>query len=245
MVIKSKEFYLPFVKKEQLAKDTYSFYFDRTSIDLNFLPGQYIRMTLSIKKPDERGSSRLFTIASSPLEKNHIMITTKVIQSSFKKRMMELKPKELVQFFGPMGGFVLNEEEKVDRVFLAGGIGITPFHSMITFADQKDLSIPIILIVSFSTAEEMIFYQELLSVANKNPHVKVIYTISHPEASKKRWTGKTGRISDALIKKYVPNILDPQYFIVGPPAMVMAIEEVVRGMGVGSERIFIENFTGY
>lgn len=126
MAIQPKEFYLHFIKKEKIAKDTYSFYWDSTNIDLNFLPGQYVRMTLDIKNPDNRGSSRSFTIASSPLEKQHIMITTKIIQSpapdgagqsSFKKRLMMLKPQELVKFFGSMGGFILNEEEKDQRAF--------------------------------------------------------------------------------------------------------------------------------
>lgn len=245
MAIQPKEFYLPFVKKEKVAKDTYSFYWDSTNIDLNFLPGQYIRMTLDIKNPDNRGNSRLFTIASSPLEKKYIMITTKIIESSFKKRLMILKPRELVRFFGPMGGFILDEEEKVQRVFLAGGIGITPFHSMITYAFSKKLSIPITLLVSFSTAEDVFWYEKLQDIARKNPNIRVIYTLSHPEESKVQWKGEKGRISEGLIKKYVSNILEPQYLIVGPPAMVAAIEEVVKNMGVPNEKIFVENFTGY
>ena len=253
MVITPKEFFLPFIKKEKVAKDTYSFYFDRVSAHSGwtFLPGQYIRMTLDVKNPDNRGNSRFFTIASSPLEKQHIMITTKIIQSpvpdgagksSFKKRLMILKPQELVRFFGPMGGFLLDEKEKEKRVFLAGGIGITPFHSMITYADKKHLSIPITLIVSFSSVEDLVFYEELANIARENPYIKIIYTITHPDV---RWRGETGRISEGLIKKYVSNIFEPQYLIVGPPAMVATMEEIVLKMGVPNERIFIENFTGY
>lgn len=245
MTVQPKEFYLPFVKKEQLAKDTYSFYFGSTNTDFNFLPGQYIRMTLAIKNPDNRGDSRPFTIASSPLEKDHIIITTKIIKSSFKKRLAKLLPGEKVKFFGPMGGFVLKEEERENKVFLAGGIGITPFHSMVTFANAKKLSVPITLIVSFSTTDDLIFYKELSDIAKRNPFIKIVYTVSHPEGSGIRWMGEMGRISKGVIKKYVQDIFKPQYFIVGPPAMVAAIEEVVRGMGVASERIFIENFTGY
>jgi len=245
MAIQPKEFYLPFIKKEKIAKDTHSFYWDSTNIDLNFLPGQYVRMTLNIKNPDNRGGFRSFTIASSPLEKQHIMITTKIIKSSFKKRLMILKPQELVKFFGPMGGFILNEEEKENRVFLAGGIGITPFHSMITYAFSKNLSIAITLLVSFSTAEDVFWYEKLQDIAKKNPNIRVIYTVSHPEESRIKWNGETGRISENLIRKYVQDIFKPQYFIVGPPAMVAAMEEVVKNMGVSNERIFIENFTGY
>lgn len=254
MATASKEFYLPFVKKEKVAEDTYSFYFNQAQHGFDFLPGQYIRMTLPIKNPNHRGSSRFFTIASSPLDKKYIMITTRVIKipppdgrgySSFKKKLIELKAGKQVQFFGPMGGFILNEEEKGRRVFLAGGIGITPFHSMITFADQKHLSIPIYLFVSFSTVGEMIFYEELSAIVSSNPNIEVVYTISHPQRSADQWEGETGRISEVLIKKYVPNILEPSYYIVGPPKMVTAIEEVVRNMDIESNKIFIENFTGY
>jgi len=289
MAIQPKEFYLPFIKKEKVAKDTYSFYWDSANIDLNFLPGQYVRMTLNIKNRDNRGSSRFFTIASSPLEKEHIMITTKIVEnktlpfrhsgkpvsrrahpesptfrdagqdgyqtvtrqasmtafgicSSFKKKLLGLKMGDMVKFFGPMGGFILNEEEKNPRVFLAGGIGITPFHSMITYAYSKNLSIPITLIVSFSSVEDLAFHEELSNIAKENSYIKTIYTITHPNV---QWKGETGRISEGLIKKYVQDIFKPQYFIVGPPAMVAAIEEVVRNMGAVNEKIFIENFTGY
>jgi len=254
MPVAQREFYLPFIKKEKLAKDTYSFYFDFGKQSFDFLPGQYVRMTLDIQNPDDRGSSRAFTISSSPLDKEYIVITTKIIKSpvpdgtglsSFKKRLMMLKSQELVKFFGPVGGFILNEETKDPRVFLAGGIGITPFHSMITYAHKKKLSIPITLIVSFSTVEDLIFYEELLDIAKKDNHIKVVYTITRPEESSIQWKGETERISETLIKKYIEDIDKPLYYIVGPPAMVSAMEEVVRNMKVPSEKIFLENFTGY
>lgn len=245
MPIAQRDFYLPFIKKEKLAEDTYSFYFKQENHDFNFLPGQYIRMTLPIKNVDSRGNSRPFTISSSPLEKNHIMITTKIIESSFKKKMVELMAGEKVKFFGPLGGFVFKDNDKENKVFLAGGIGITPFYSMITYASAKKLSIPITLLVSFSIAEDIFWHKELQEIAANNSSIRAIYTVSRPEEFDTKWNGQTGRISEALIKKYVSNILKPQYFIVGPPAMVAAIEGVVRNMGVENEKIFIENFTGY
>lgn len=245
MITRAKELCLHSIKKERIANDTYSFYFDRTNIDLNFLPGQYVRMTLDIKNPDNRGNSRFFTIASSPLDRKYIMITTKIIQSSFKKTLTELVPGEKVKFFGPMGGFILNEKVKDHRVFLAGGVGMTPFHSMIVYAFSKNLSIPITLITSFSTAEEVFWYEKLKDITKKNHEIKVVYTVSHPKEFNVRWRGETGRISEGLIKKYVPNILEPIYYIVGPPAMVAAMEQIVWNMGIAQERIAIENFTGY
>ncbi|MEK7518238.1 MAG: FAD-dependent oxidoreductase [Patescibacteria group bacterium] len=211
----AREFFLPFVKKEKVANETYSFYFDPAERDFDFLPGQYVRMTLDINNPDNRGNLRSFTIASSQMQKSHIMVTTKAAShsgkpkahpeslqrfgyegkgdsgqarmtsfetvSSFKRRMLDLASGEKVKFFGPMGGFVLNEEEKNPRVFLAGGIGITPFQSMITYVFAKRLSIPITLIVSFSVVEDLVFYNKLTDIAKKNPYIKVVYTVSHPE----------------------------------------------------------------
>lgn len=245
MFATAQEFYLPFIKKEQVAKDAFAFYFDRTLVQFDFFPGQYVRMYLPETDIDGRGDKRPFTIASSPLEKEHIMIVTRIIQSAFKKRFSELTSGEQVKFYGPMGGFVLHEEEKNEQVFLAGGIGITPFLSMISYVDGKKLPFKITLFVSFSTVEDVIFKEQLEAVVQRNQNVRVVYTITKPEESKLPWSGETGRISEELIKKHIKDPLEALYYIVGPPAMVSAMEELVGKMGVPTQRILIENFTGY
>ncbi len=239
-----EELLLPFLKKEQVAKDTYSFYFDRRDVHFDFLAGQYIRLTLSIDVPDDRGSSRLFSVASSPLEKEYIMITTKVLDSAFKKTLVCLASGVKVKIFGPIGRFVIDEGVQQPYVFLAGGIGITPFHSILTYSALKKLSVPIALFASFSTLEEMIFYQELTDVARKNPSIKVIYTLTQPERSI-AWSGETGRISEALIKKYSIDFINSSYYIAGPPKMVTAMDELAKSMGIEDSKIRKENFIGY
>lgn len=239
-----QEFYLPFIKKEQVSKDAFAFYFKR-EVNFEFLPGQYVRMYLPGTNIDGRGDLRPFTIASSPLEKEHIIIVTRIIQSAFKKRFSELTSGEKVKFYGPMGGFVLHEEEKSEQVFLAGGIGITPFLSMISYVDEKKLPLKIALFVSFSTVGDVIYKDKLEEIAQRNQNIKAVYTITKPEESKLPWSGETGRISEALIKKHVTSPLEPLYYIVGPPQMVSAMEELVSTMGVPTQRILIENFTGY
>ena len=219
----AKDLYLPFLKKEKVANNTYTFYFDSSKQNLTFLPGQYMRVILDIENPDNRGNSRFFTISSSPLDKKYITITTRIIQSSFKKRLADLRAGEKVKFFGPMGKFYFDENTKNNRVFLAGGIGLTPFHSMIKYAHSKKLSIQMTLIVSFSKANDMVFYDELSGIAKINSMIKVVYTITHPT---EEWKGERGRISASMIGKYVPNFLEPRYLIVGPPAIVSALEEV-------------------
>lgn len=240
-----KDFYLSFQKKEEIAKDTYSFYFDRRGYQFDFFSGQYIRMTLPTNSADGRSISRFFTIASSPLEKEHLIITTKTGISEFKKILFALKVGEQVKFFGSIGGFYLDENDTNEKVFLAGGIGITPFYSMITYIFEKRLTIPITLFVSFSLPEEKVFYNELKSISQKNNNIRTIYTITYPENSQEEWAGETGRISEEMIKKYISDITKPTFYVVGSSAMVINTEELLENMGIIPEKIKVEQFTGY
>lgn len=240
----TNKFTLPFIKKEQVAKDTFSFFFDRSKFEFEYVPGQYIRMILPNDHPDDRGTSRFFTVASSPHLTDHIMITTKVIQSTFKYSLHDLTPGTEIQFYGPLGSFVLDVNEKAQHIYLAGGIGLTPYHSMLTYSAEKNLEIPQTLFVSFSTREEMVFYDELTHLKEKNKFLNAIYTISHPENSD-GWSGETGRVSEAMIRKYVSLTGKEIYYISGPPAMVDATQGMVSKMGIDEEHIRIEHFSGY
>lgn len=247
MVFQPKEFFLPFLKREQIAKDTVSFFFDRSQVPFDFTAGQYVRMFLDLPQEDFRGNYRSFSICSSPEQKDILMITTKISESPsiFKQELASLKPGERIRFFGPMGVFVLPEHSERPIVFLAGGIGITPFHSMLLHAAAVNYPTPITLFVSFSIVQEAAFYQELIQLSQTHPTIKVIYTITHPKESQTQWSGETGRISPGLIKKYVPQETEAEYFICGPEKMVDAMIAMVMGMNIPSEQIKKENFTGY
>ncbi len=240
----SRTFTVSFLKKEQLTEDTYSFYFDRPS-DFQFEPGQYLRLTLDIVDPDERGNKRMFTISSSPTEKDHLTITTRIIQSSFKKTLHALTANTPVTIFGPLGRFVLNEQELAPRVFLAGGIGITPFHSMIRYAADKNLSIPITLFTSFKNADEVVFREELKEIIQKHSRFELVETVTRPEEGKKPWDGHVGRVDAEWIKQNVANISSSLFYISGPGKMVDALSEVVQSLDVDQEKIRTEKFPGY
>lgn len=238
-------FALPFLKKEQIANDTYSFYFDRTAYLFDFKPGQYVRMILDLKTEDPRGRFRFFSISSSPAQKDMLMIATKITAdpSPFKQQMLSFQEGEEVRFFGPLGKFVLPDESDRSFILLAGGIGLTPFHSMLQYASDKDLSFPITLITSFSTVEEAAFYQELKAI-EENGKRDVVYTITHPEEGSD-WQGETGRISQQMLEKYILFPKDCIFYICGPQKMVEAMEDMVRDNGIPDEQIRKESFTGY
>jgi ferredoxin-NADP reductase len=242
----SKEYFLPFLKKEPKSQDAYSFYFDKKDQQLNFLPGQYIRMSLPHLNPDNRGTGRFFTISSSPLETDYIVITTRILQSTFKQTLNNLRIGEKVKIFGPMGNFYLDETDPTPKVFLAGGIGITPYHSILKYAAAKNMQTPLTLFVSFSTTQEMVFFEELTHIAQEHTNIKVIYTITQPENSQSKWEGETGRISGELIKKYITNPFDQKYYIVGPTGIVESMHKLLQEeLKLPEEKIITENFPGY
>ncbi len=230
MYTKPHSFVLPFSHKEQIAKDTFAFYFERTKEDWDFYPGQYIQMMLPIEHPDDRGTMRYFTISSSPLDKQYLRINTKVIQSTFKKTLASLKKGQEVSFYGPSGDFYFQEKEP-SHVFLAGGIGINPFISMLEYAAAKKITNQMRLLVSFSDRKDFIHYDQLSQMSNDHPHINIVYT---PE-----------RISPELIQKYITQLEKPIYYIVGPPPMVEATVTMLEEMKVSENRILQEHFSGY
>lgn len=236
----AKQFNLPLLRKEQLGENTYSFYFDRRESDWDFIPGQYVYMTLPHEYPDDRGTGRYFTIASSPKQKDMLMFTMKIFQSSFKEALLQLKPGEAVQMFGPMGWFLLPEHTAKEKVFISGGIGITPFHSLLQTVADESLLQPITLFASFANKEEILFHDVLQKVSKKNSKIRVVYTLTQEE-----WSGETGRVTPSLLQKHLVDILRPVYYIVGKPAMVASTQKMLVDSGVPEEQIQIEDFTGY
>lgn len=241
--VQPAKFQIEFSEKKRIGSDAFAFYFTPKQ-DFAFLAGQYLQLTLPHQNPDTRGIKRFFTIASSPQE-DKIMIATRIIQSSFKKALFTLPKGKKLECFGPLGSFTMSGEQETSRIFLAGGIGITPFRSILLNAAFMSSQTPLTLFASFSTPQELVFYDELINLSKDRKSIKVIYTISHPENSQTNWSGERGRISAELIKKYVQDCLSAKYFISGPPKMVEAMVEIVGGMGVFREQIKKENFTGY
>lgn len=239
-----RPYVLKFIKKEQESKDAFSFYFERPA-DFEFLPGQHISILLEIANPDEKGNRRNFSISSSPTEKDFLRITSRIRESSFKQTLMKLNVGTEVKIIGPIGNFVLNEQEKGPHILLAGGIGITPFRSMIKFVHDKKLDVSIILFASFSTSDDLIFNEEFEEIIKSNNSIKIVETVTKPEESTTAWKGQTGRINKELIKKYVADIPSSIFYLCGPPEMVISLSDIVKDMGVKEDKIRKEQFTGY
>jgi len=240
------------LRRETAAKDTVSFYFEPQEA-VTRAPGQYFYLVLpELKYPDERGPKRQFTISSSPTEGPILRITVRTRAdkiSGFKKTLYELPDGAMIDAEGPNGHYILDETTPVvgEQVFIAGGIGITPYRCFMKYAIDKGLTTPMHLIYSNSTPDEITFKDELESWARDHANIKIDMIVSHPEESQIPWTGLTGHVDVALIEKLVPNYKaeTTTLWMCGPPPMVDAIDEALGKAGIPSQRRKIEKFTGY
>ncbi|HKC04857.1 MAG TPA: FAD-dependent oxidoreductase [Patescibacteria group bacterium] len=225
------------VKKTEEAKGTISFFWE-TEKPVEYLPGQYFYYTLpKLNYPDPRGTTRHFTISSSPTEGKLLRLTTRIREESgFKKTLDELTIGAEIEGEGPNGTFILDENDQgMNHVFLAGGIGITPFRAFIKYNVDKNLKIPMHLIYSNSNSD-FVYKKELEDWAKNYDFVKVYFFD----------TSKSGHLEDKNIKDLVAtDLLSSVFWTVGPPPYVDAMEVALNKLKVASENIRSEKFTGY
>lgn len=241
---------LTLVKKLSEAKGTTSFFW-KTEKKVSYLPGQYFYYTLpKLDQVDSRGATRHFTISSSPTEGTNLRLTTRIREESgFKKTLDNLKIGSIIEGEGPNGTYILDKEKKNPQVFLAGGIGITPYRSFIKYAFDNNFQTPFYVIYSNSTPEEIAFKKELESWEKQYSNLKITFTVSNPKESKEKWNGSTGRIDEALIRGQIENwklkIGNCNWWVSGPPPMVDAVEGVLEKMKISPSYLFSEKFSGY
>lgn len=229
---------LTLIDKKDEAKGTKTFSF-KSDEALSWIAGQYIYITLpKLNYLDERGATRHFTISSSPTE-NIVQVTTRIREESgYKKTLDELPIGSEVEGKGPQGTFMFEKSEfdnSEGNVFLAGGIGITPFRSLIKYNIDNNLKIPMHLIYSNSDSD-FVFKSELDKWSNENNYIKVTYYDS----------SKEGHLDSVAIKKIIPDLSTPlTFWVVGPNVFVNSMEEALEELKIPENNIKSEKFTGY
>lgn len=206
---------------------------------LSYTAGQFIEMFLPHDNPDDRGIKRWFTLSSSPAEEL-ISITTKFAgdkASSFKKTLFGLRPGSKIKIVEPMGDFVLPKDKSLPLVFVAGGIGLTPYHSMVKWLSNAHEQRHIQVLLAFNEPKDILF-EDLFKDYGAN--VKVI--VSNPTA---KWTGEVGQLSAEKIISLtgVPN--DKHIYVSGPEPMVEALEEDLHLHNVAKSQLVLDFFPGY
>jgi ferredoxin-NADP reductase len=230
--------------QKTLCAGTTAFYFEKPE-EFEFEAGQFFNFTLlSPGETDLEGNTRALSIASAPHERN-LMVAMRLRTTAFKRTLNSLPLGSELLLQGPFGWMTLPRNSTRPAVLLAGGIGITPFRSLIWNAAESLSPRRILLFYSVRVPEEAAFLEELQEMEQFNRRYKLICTVTQPERTRTLWRGETGRISIQLLSKWIPDLSVPIYYIAGPPAMVNGVRQILIGAGVADEDIRAEEFYGY
>jgi ferredoxin-NADP reductase len=216
---------------KQEASDTFSFIFAPDQ-SLQWKAGQLLRYVLNHPDPDDRGVERYFSIASAPHEK-HVMLTTRFASksSSFKKALKSLRPGDAIEAHDLEGDFVVVDPKKT-FVFIAGGIGITPFRAILLDLEYNQQPLNVQLLYA-NRDNDFPYRKELEALKARHPKFRIDYVVS------------PNRIDEKSIPQLVPDIEKPILYVSGPEPMVESMDETLKKIGVPEERIKNDFFPGY
>lgn len=207
-----------------------------------FKAGQWFFVHLDIGGEERK---KPFSFSSSPTEEGYVEFTKKLTSSDFSQKLNCLKRGDKVKLKMPYGNLTF-EGEKERIALLSGGIGITPFRSICKYATDKGIQTDIKLLYGSADPENIIFREDFDLMQKKNPLLRVVHTVTCPDASGSGWRGCLGYINETMIKEQIPDFNERVFFVCGPPGMVSCLVEMLtRSLGMPGDKIRIENFVGY
>ena len=229
--------------KREIAEGTMEFEFERPE-GFTYQAGQTIDLTLqNPPETDAEGNMRTFSLVSAPHE-DTLKIATRMRDTAFKRVMKSVESPELT-VEGPFGSFLLHENTARPAVFLSGGIGVTPFHSITCDATYRNLPHKLFLFYSNRRPEDAAYLEDFTMYASKNANFTFVPTMTDMEKSKMPWEGEVGYINADMLKHYVPEDTSPIYYLAGPQGMVTAMREMLTRCDISNDDIRFEEFAGY
>jgi ferredoxin-NADP reductase len=230
-------------EKTEVAKGTLMVVFDLLGEKVDFLPGQYFWVELPNRgHDDERGLRRHISIVTSPNENGVLGLATRLRDSAFKRTLAELKVGDEVIVEEPKGDFHLPEDTSKEYVFVAGGIGITVFHSMLHYISEENLPHRITLLYSNRDPESTAFLDDVRELEGEIDGLRVVLTMTDDSG----WDGETRRIDAEFLRDYLGDDLGRYtYLVAGPPGMVNGVADMLESEGVPEEQVVRTRFAGY
>ena len=206
-------------RREEVAHGTTAFHFDKPA-GFSFKPGQAVDLIL-VDPPTTDGANgrHAFSIVSAPFEPE-LVLATRMRDSVFKNALKGLPIGSSAQLEGPFGSLTLHNNRARPAAFIAGGIGITPFMSILRQATEDQLQQALVLLYSNRRPEDSAFLVELQQLERENKNFRLVATMTQMRVSKLPWQGETGLLGEALLKKIGAELVAPIYYLAGPPAMV-------------------------
>jgi ferredoxin-NADP reductase/Na+-translocating ferredoxin:NAD+ oxidoreductase RnfD subunit len=215
------------------------------SAPLSYRPGQYMEWTLEHDHADARGKRRYFTLASSPTERLvRIGVKFEEAGSSFKEAMAaRVKRGERIVAAQIAGDFTLPRDPDQKLALIAGGIGVTPFRSMVKYLTDRGEDRDIVMLYANRRYEE-ILYWDVFEAARIGLRFRPVYVLSEVASSPVSWRGEHGRIDAAMIERHIPDFGDRLFYVSGSPALVRSVLDALRDLKVKPSRIKTDYFSG-
>ena len=231
--------------KAQISSGTWSFTLGLDGQAFEFRAGQTIDLTFpNPPHNDAAGNKRTFSLAGGPA-REHLLVATRVRDSAFKRSLVEAPEGTKLEIEGPFGSFTLPQKTR-SVVMLAGGIGVTPFRSMIEDAIYRGLQHPLTLVHSNRTPEDAPFLKEFQEWGSAGKLFTYLPTMTDMASSKVAWTGERRLIGPAFLGELLPKLTDnPIFYAAGPERFVKAAVDTLNALKVDEERIRFEDFPGY
>lgn len=230
--------------REEIAEGTMAFRLEKPA-GFSFKPGQAIDLLLV--QPSGTNAEIIrhtFSIACAPFE-DHLTIATRMRDSAYKRVLKSLMVGSSLQLEGPAGSLTLHTNRTRPAVMIAGGIGITPFLSILRQAAHDQLPQALLLLYSNRRPEDAPFLAELQSLERQHKHFRLLATMTQMGRSSRAWAGRSGAIDQALLGQLAGELAAPIFYLAGPPAMVGAMHQTLNLVGIDDDDIRSEEFFGY
>ena len=232
------------IGRETVASGTMAFHFAKPA-GFRFKSGQAIDVVLLDPPAADAPSTRhTFSIVSAPFE-NELVVATRMRDSAFKRALGALPIDSPIEIDGPSGSLTLHNDNARSAVFIAGGIGITPFVSMLRQAANDGTQRRLTLLYSNRGPQDAAFLAELQRLERESDTFRMVATMTQARDPSDAWGGDTGLIDAPLIRRAVAGLTAPIYYVAGPPAMVEAMRLTLNDDGVDDDDIRSEEFYGY
>jgi ferredoxin-NADP reductase len=223
--------------REEVARGTLALRLARPP-GFGFRAGQAIDLDLGA------AGRHAFSLASAPFESD-LLVATRMRASAYKQALGELERGEEVGIHGPFGSLVLHRSAMRDAVFIAGGIGITPFRSIVRQAARDRDTRRITLVYANRGPEDAPFLDELIRLGNEQGPFRLMATMTDMANSRETWTGLRGIVNASLVTEAARGLSSPVFYMAGPPGMVGAARMALAHAGIDDDDIRGEEFHGY
>lgn len=230
------------VARQPVAQGTMAFHLEKPA-GFEFRAGQALEVILPGAAEGDAGR-HAFSIVSAPHE-GELVFATRMRDSAFKRALAVLPLGASLGIDGPFGSLTLHKKAERAGVLIAGGIGITPFMSMLRHAVEQRSAQTLVLLYSNRRPEDAAFLTELQALARRHPPLRLLATMTDMAHSTQAWDGATGHIDGAFVQRAVAGLPAPVFYVAGPPAMVEAMREALQDAGLDEDDVRSEEFFGY